>query len=764
MAFIDQHCIDCHQGDSAEAGLDLEKLSNDLNDAVALQTWVRIVDRVNYGEMPPPESSELTPSDRHGFNQVTSDWLIEFKSEQQKSAGRVPLRRLTNAQVERTLHDLMAIDIPLASLVPADPRTGGYTTIADGQPMSHFQLQSHLTIVDAALDYAFSRVDGSSDTDDATLDAERLVRRNSRQRCREPELIDGKAVTWSSGLIFYGRLPSTTSREDGWYEFTVRASAVKKPKELGVWCTVRSGKCISGAPLMSWIGAFEAENTPKERTYLAWLPKGHMLEIRPGDETLKDAKFSGGQVGTGEGGPQNVPGVALDWIKIQRVFPGGSVDDVRIRIFGVAADEFETVGKVRFSSGVAKAKAEQQIARFAELAFRRPLTKGQWQPYAEIFHELIASGEPPQDALKACYRAILCSPRFVYFYELPGELDSYAVANRLSYFLTGSMPDATLMKLAASDQLRNPQVLENQVERLLKTSRGNEFFHRFADEWLDLCDIAFTEPDRKLFSDFDQVVQNAMLAETRMYLADMLQRNASVAELIDSNHSFVNSRLARYYELEQPVQTDSLIKVALSPQDHRGGLMAQGSILKVTANGTNTSPVLRGLWLARRLLGETIPPPPAGVAAIEPDIRGATTIREQLEQHRDNANCASCHRKIDPPGFALEKFDPAGQFRTKYFRMDGGRPRPTVAIDTSYTLADGRDFADFEGFQELILADVHPIARNFVEHLLTFGTGAAPSFSDREPIRDIVNRCKDDDYGLRSLLVSTVTSPIFLKK
>ncbi len=769
--FLNQNCLDCHDGQDAEAGLDLNEFSRDLSDAEIMRKWVRVVDRVADREMPPRDSVEVEPTVRASFVDEASRWIVDFETQRYETVGRVPLRRLTHAQVERSLHDLLAIDLPLAELVPADPRTDGYTTIADGQPMSHFQLQSHLTIVDAALDNAFARAAESpqAEPEFRDLTARKLSRANPRQRCREPELIDDRAVVWMGGVTFYGRLPSTQASEDGWYEFTIRASALNVPDEHGVWCSVRSGECVSSAPLLNWIGAFEADEHEKEMKFVAWLPEGHMLEIRPADSTLKSAKFQGGQIGTGEGAPQNVSGVAIRDIQMNRIHPGGSVLDVRNRLFGDCRKSFLSSKRGALESENAKAEIDKQIAGFAERAFRRPITDDQAEAYASIFDKLLASGETPLESLKACYRAILCSPRFVYFQEPAGELDDFAIASRMSYLVTGSTPDDELLRVAKSDGLRDREVLAKQVNRLLGTTRGREFVNRFTDEWLDLVDINFTEPDRKLYRDFDQIVENSMLAETRTYIADMLEHDRSIARLVDSDYTFANSRLARFYELSAAVesdqlQSDAVQRVALRPEDHRGGIMAQGAILKVTANGTNTSPVLRGVWLARRLLGETIPPPPSGVSAIEPDIRGATTIREQLELHRDDVSCASCHRKIDPAGFALEKFDPAGRFRIKYVAMQGGKLVPKTPIDSSYVLADGRKFDDFDGFQDLLLTDVRPIARNFVEHLLTYGTGALPTFADRESIEKIVSQCADDDYGMRSLVVAAVTSPIFLSK
>jgi hypothetical protein len=321
-SFLATHCYDCHQGDEAEAGLDLASLDFQTDSADNFAKWVRIHDRVRDGEMPPPEASSVEPDEASQFLESSGQWLGDHQRRQHAENGRVRGRRLTNLQLERTLHDLLGIDIPLANQLPEDPRTGGFSTVADGQAMSHFQLERQLSVIDAALDEAFRRALGRADEWARHLDARTLSRTRPQSRTREPELIDGRAVTWSSNLIFYGRLPSTTARESGWHRFVIRAAALKSPADHGVWCTVRTGKCVSSAPLLAWVGAFEATAEPKEMTFEAWLPQGHMLEVRPGDQTLKMARFAGGQVGTGEGDPQNVPGVAIEWIKMERIHRG----------------------------------------------------------------------------------------------------------------------------------------------------------------------------------------------------------------------------------------------------------------------------------------------------------------------------------------------------------------------------------------------------------------------------------------------------------
>lgn len=762
--FVASQCYACHQGESAAAGLDLVSLSRDLGDDETFARWVRVLDRVQDGEMPPPDAWVPEDAETQAFLGEAGRWLREHQQREFAEAGRVRGRRLTNLQVERTLHDLLGIDIPLAESLPEEPRPHEFATVADGQPMSRFQLETHLAVVDAALDEAFRRALQPDDRWERKLDAKTLSRTRPQARTREPELIDGRAVTWSSRLIFYGRLPATTARENGWYRFTIRASALKSPAEHGVWCTVRSGPCVSSAPLLSWVGAFEATEQPGEWTFEAWMPRGHMLEVRPGDATLKMARFQGGQVGPGEGDPQDVPGVAIEWIRMERFYRGPEDDEVRRALFGdLPLVESQNGAGPHIQTDRPRQDAARLIHRFAERAFRRPVTQQELTPYVDLVVAAMDADESFPDALRGGYRALLCSPRFLYFQENVGDLDDHAVASRLSYFLWNSMPDEPLRRLAAERRLRDPQVLRQQVERMLDQRGERGFVEDLAAEWLDLRLIDETEPDRLLYPGFDVIVQHAMLDETHAFLETMLRENLSVRHVVRSDFTYLNSRLARHYQLDGDFD-DTMRRSPLNPASRRGGLLTQGSILKVTANGTTTSPVLRGVWVSERLLGEPIPPPPAGVPAIEPDIRGAQSIRDQLAKHRADESCAACHVKIDPPGFALENFDPAGVWRDHYPRVQGGRRSQGAPIDASFVLADGRAFDDIDSFRDLVLTDLHPLAHNVVEKLVAYGTGAPVALVDRDVVDQIVREAKAEDFGMRWLLHAVVASPIFLTK
>lgn len=763
-AFLKAHCLDCHTGKSAEAGFDLTTLGADLADKKTEHFWVRVFDRVQAGEMPPKDAERPPAAATKKFLQTTGAWIRAAQQARAAKIGRVQSRRLTRREVERSLHDLLGIDIPLADQLPEEARSAGFNTVADGQAMSHFQMERHLAVVDLALDEAFQRALSPQEPYQRAFGPDEIVRTDPKRRTREPEMLDGRAVTWSSGLIFYGRLPVTTAKESGWYRFKARVAGLNLPETGGVWTTVRTGLGVSSAPLLNWVTSFEAEQAAKEVEFEAWLPARHMLEIRPGDVTLKKARFAGGQVGAGEGTPQNVPGIAIEAISMERIHRGPTDEGIRQLLFGSLNVKPDKKGK---SFSVESKNPRQDIATllkaFARRVFRQPASDEQLASYVGIVRAACDEGVEFPQALRIGYRAMLCSPRFLYLTEEPGKLDDHAIAARLSYFLSGSTPDAELSSLADAGQLRQRDVLRRQVERLLAGERGRRFVADFAAQWLDLELIDFTEPDAKLFPDFDAIVQNSMLDETHAYLESMLRKNQSVARLVNSDHAFLNSRLARFYDIKG-VTGDEVRKVELEPDHHRGGVLTQGAILKVTANGSNTSPVVRGVWVSEKLMGVHIPPPPDNVPAIEPDIRGATSVREQLAKHRSQDTCASCHVKIDPPGFALENFDPAGRWREKYVLLAGGKRAQGPRIDASYVLPDGRKFKNVDDFRGLLASQPRPLAANLAEKLLTYGTGGPVSFADREAVERIVAAAAKEDFGFRTIVHEVVASNVFLSK
>lgn len=418
--------------------------------------------------------------------------------------------------------------------------------------------------------------------------------------------------------------------------------------------------------------------------------------------------------------------------------------------------------------------AQKLLAEFLPKLFRRPVSNVVQDQYLQLVRERLAAGDSFEMAMRAAYRNALVSPDFLYHIEPQVGIDQYAIACRLSYLLWNSMPDEQLTRQAAAGHLLLPEVLHSEVERLLADSRFDRFLDDFLGQWLRLREIAATDPDRKLYPEFSPYLQDAMLAETRAYVREMLQRDLDAANLIKSDFVMINQKLASHYSI--PDVTGSQIRRVPLPDDcPRGGLLTQASILKVTSNGTTTSPVPRGAFVMDRILGEPPEPPPANVAAIEPDVRGTTTIREQLEKHRDDTVCASCHRRMDPPGLALESFDVIGGFRKRYRSIGEGDQPPRGSIDpfigigfklgppvdTSGELPDGRHFASGEEYRSMIAADRRTLLKNLIRQLAVYATGRQVRFVDRPLIDQIVARTEARGGGVRTALHELIGSPLF---
>ena len=418
--------------------------------------------------------------------------------------------------------------------------------------------------------------------------------------------------------------------------------------------------------------------------------------------------------------------------------------------------------------------ADRLLASFLPKAFRRPVEADVRKGYVAKVEERLKAGDSFEFAMRWAYRAALCSPDFLYLVEPVVKLDNFALASRLSFFLWNSAPDARLTELAGSGKLRDAKTLRGEVERLLKDKKSERFVEDFLGQWLKLRAIAANDADKKLYPEFGPYLQDSMVAETRAYFRELLEKNLDARHLVRSDFVMVNEKLAKHYGIAG-VSGAQIRRVPLPADCPRGGFLTQGAILKITANGTTTSPVPRGAFVMDRLFGQPPEPPPPNVAAVEPDVRGATTIRELLDKHRNNAACASCHAKMDPPGFALESFDVIGGYRTRYRSIGEGDPAPRGAIDpfigisfklgpqvdASGALPDERKFADIREFQKLAAADSPLLLKNLAQQLAVYATGRGLAFSDRDAIAAIVASTQKQGGGVRTLVHELTQSRLF---
>jgi hypothetical protein len=415
--------------------------------------------------------------------------------------------------------------------------------------------------------------------------------------------------------------------------------------------------------------------------------------------------------------------------------------------------------------------AERLLRSFLKKAYRRPVAEADVRRFLALYDDQFKQGHGFTRSMLTAYTAVLTSPGFVFVDEKPGRLDDHALATRLALFLWNSTPDDRLRDLADRGELGKPEALRAQTERMLDDPKARRFVEAFSDYWLDLRKLDDTSPSSTLYNDYelDDPLKLAALEETRLFFAELVRADLPARNVVASDFTFLNERLGDHYGIGG-VSGVRFRKVRLPPDNVRGGLM--------TAYGTTTSPVLRGHWITERILGLEIPPPPPSVEAVEPDIRGAVTIRQQLDKHRANAGCAACHSKIDPPGFALESFDVMGGYRERYRAVSDKVPpvkghgmngqafqfHYALPVDSAGTLPDDRPFKDVRELKKLLAQDEAPLARNLVRQLTVYATGAPVRFSYREEVEKILAAAKPRQYGVRSLVHALVQSELFRKK
>jgi len=788
--FLVKHCLDCHGEDAAKARLRLDKLPPEFSAKEPSGSWGKVLDKLRAGEMPPEKRPRPAPAE---VRQV-QDWIragqVAADEAQQQAQGRVVLRRLNRVEYENTIHDLLGIDTRLQGLLPEDESVGGFDNNARALRLSAVHLERYLETADLALDDAIC-----NDRDPPeTLRKKYRFRFKGNGQAAWTLSKDDYEVFFMAGSIAYS-LRDFAAPRDGRYRVRIHAFAYQSEQPVtmrvgaGDIYALNGTSATAGDVTRHLVGYFDV---PPDKAnvveFVDWFHPNDTIRIDPYNTLRNYADLSQYRNGKIDMAEYTGPGLAVGEIEIEGPLVERWPPESHRRLLGslpmVAVPGAKTKRKYRMdpprplfvvSSPEPAENAERILRKFLPRAFRRPVTDAEVKPFVALVQSRLKEGYTFEEALRVGLKAVLCSSEFLYLKEKPGRLDGFALASRLSYFLWTSMPDGELLDLAAKGTLVEPAVLRKQVERMLRDPKAHRFTENFLGQWLGLRDIGATMPDPTLYPEYDELLKVSSVQETESFFEELLKTDLSLLNLVDSDFSMLNERLAWHYGIPG-VKGQEFRKVKLPRESGRGGLLTQASVHKVTANGTTTSPVLRGAWVLKNIIGQPAPPPPADVPAIEPDIRGAVTIREQLAKHRQNASCASCHAKIDPPGFALECFDPIGGRRDSYratvgelvfvdvakgWRIGFHKGRP---VDASGELANGKRFRDITEFKRILLEDKDQIARNLTEKLLVYATGSVIRPADRAAVEAIVTRARAGNYGLRSVVHEVVQSPIFLNK
>ncbi len=748
--FLQQHCIGCHGPDTAKAGLRLDTLPPDFADPEKARPWLKVLDRLRAGDMPPKTRTRPPEADTRQAVTFLHDNLLAADRKTQPPAGSLVLRRLNRVQYENTVRDLLDIDLELRDRLPPDTRAFGFDNVGSALSLSSAQLETYLDAADAALDAAIVNRPRPAGIKQRTSGLEALTQYSIRQH--------GALLELEEAAVGFGRLEFYPHRnpipEDGRYR--VRASVFtykspEKPVELYVRMRHVAGDRV--------IGYYEAPpDVPGVIEFVTTLKKGSYVVF--GTPTLKYLQ----RVPNPADRPG--PGVGVQWVEIEGPLYDSWPPTSHKRLFGdlPLAPVMRGSRILTVQPRDPPTDAERLLTDFMRRAYRRPVAPKEIEPVLALVKQHLADKKNSfEEAMRVGCKAILCSPHFLFFQEKRGEPDDFALASRLSYFLWNTLPDEELLRVAAAGELRQPATMRAQVERLLNHPKSAGFVRTFLAQWLDLRNIDATTPDPKLYPEFDTALQTAMVKEVQLYFEEMLRRDLSVTNVVASDFTFLNERLATHYGIAG-VRGPTMRRVAVPPESHRGGILTMAAILKVTANGSYTHPVHRGVWVLRNIVGRPPDPPPPNAGAVEPDLRGAKTIREQLDAHRKVASCASCHLKIDPPGFALENFDVAGGWREQYRILKGpnlAMSKQGPRVEAAYELADGRAFQNVDGLKKLLLEDKDQLARCLTEKLLIYGTGRGLHYADRAVVDEIVARGRERGYGLRSLIHDVVQSRLF---
>lgn len=775
-SFFAEHCLRCHDGQKQKGDFRLDTLAREFGETQTAERWAEVVFRMNSGEMPPRAEKQPTPEELGRVVEWLNARLKEGEATRMAKRGPVAHYRLSREEYAATVRDLLGVtfDVNLPGTFNEDPRWHGFERIGAMLSLSPSHVDRYFKAAETVLERAFpaSPVPAVK----RTADAVEMRHRHERKRLEALGIADKvRAVIWPGGSLdgfrgyWFGQV-----RESGVYRARVRLSGLPgldgRAPHLSVWHT-QLKRSVFDEDIIA------PEDKPVVVEFETFLEMPAELDFanelsgafnKTGNHTL-NVLNNGGSIFTHskETRRLNPTGYKLFDDDGRAIHPLLIVDSVEWE--GPLTSEAD----LRNRAGLVPAKEDLTEARaclkkFAGLAWRRPASDAEVERYAAVADREMAAGEKFPAAYRAAMVGVLTSKNFYYLVEgSPGgrrdTVNDWELASRLSYFLWGSMPDEALFSAAQAGTLREPEVLRSQLRRMLDDAKVARFTEAFPRQWLQLHRVGMFPPDPKLYPDYDLWLEKSMVLETTGYFAEVFAKNLPLREFLASDWTMVNPRLAAFYKLPA-LGASGFQRVTLRPQDHRGGLLTHASVLMLSSDGTRHRPVHRGVWVSEAIFGKTPPPPPPNVEPLSPTPSDApkATVRQQIEAHATHATCASCHRKIDPLGFAFEHYDAIGQWRTEEHVTAGKGGNPPV--NASGRMPDGRAFAGPEDFKALMVQDADRFAEAFVEQLATFALRRVMTLDDRAQISTIAGGTKAAGHPLRDVIEQLVMSPLFQKR
>lgn len=735
--FLKQYCLDCHTGERAKAGFALDGYKNESQARKDLKNWAVIQHVIAAGEMPPPDSKKPKPSKED--KEFVLAWIqntltkADCSPDKPKDPGRVTIRRLNRAEYNNTIRDLCGVDFKPANDFPADDVGYGFDNIGDVLSFQPILLEKYLAAADRILKTALTLPELPK-SDKQTFRPQQITTlpRTAKSRTVEPNGREINRIVFSSEG--FASLPQNHHfTADGEYLLRFRG-----------WGTNVGGEYprvvirVDGTDIQTF--SVEADQTkPQVYETRGQFSRGAKRIAVAYTNEFTDVNKKSREFG-------------LEYIEVEGPFNASPLpESPSVKLLLVARSNETTDGRQA---------AEKVLATFARRAYRRPVKPDEVARLMKLFDLASAQGEPFEKALQLPMRAVLVSPHFLYRIEEdpknPNDiriLNDFELATRISYFLWSSMPDEELFATAEKQQLRNPDVLEAQVKRMLTDPKAKALSENFAGQWLQLRMLSALTPDTGYFPAWNEGLKAAMVREAELYFEHIVQNNRSILEFLDSNYTFVNAQLAKHYGISG-ISGNEFQKVTL-PDTRRGGVITMASILTVTSNPTRTSPVKRGKWILENILGTPPPPPAPDVPELPPTGQLKGTLRQQMEQHRTDPSCAVCHAKLDPLGFGLENFDGIGGWRT----YDNKQP-----IDATGELPGGEKFSGPAELRKVLLNKSDLFRRCFAEKLLTYALGRGLEYYDKCAVDEIVASTKAHNDTFSALVLAIVKSDPFQKR
>jgi len=767
VAFVQKHCVFCHNETKHEGELRLDQLSDVPALLKSRKIAEKMLDRLQAGEMPPEDKPQPSVEEVNAFVTLVNGVFEQADREAPPDPGRVTVRRLNRAEYTNTIRDLIVVDFDPTADFPSDDIGHGFDNIGDVLTVSPVLMERYLAAAESISQRAITPVPPNPPVRAmAARYTEPATKMEGQFRTITPEMKDSPVDAGPVHTLF-------VIDPEGEHIAKVRVYAEttgKLPVKISILAcgagndvgpkaatdaelATLAGPAVDGLKPLVILQTFEV--TSRDRN----APQIFQAKFPP-TPGLKRIAIAVQKWPEGEPAPK----VYLEWIVLDG--PMDTRPATQRRLLACTADAPQPQ------------QTREVLTRLMRKAFRRPPTDVETERLAKLVQTMVDGGEKWEAAIQRALQAILVSPKFLFRLELddrpdapePRAIGEYELASRLSYFLWSSMPDDELLDLAGKQQLSAN--LEPQVRRMLQDLKSQALVDNFAMQWLQLRRLKQFAPDATLFPAFNEPLRQAMLKETELFFATIIKEDRSVLELLDSDFTFMNQTLARHYGIAdtagnkvgakadrpngQPFKDETFVRVNVAGTE-RGGLLTQAGILTVTSNPTRTSPVKRGRWVLEQILGTPPPPPPANVPELAEGSKAALTgtLRQRMEQHRANPNCANCHARMDPIGFAFENYDAIGAWRTK----DGEFP-----IESAGKLAYGRAFQDAAELKVLLKEKKELVRRCVAEKLLIYALGRGLEYSDRPTLARLQSAIATDDRFSKVILEIVNSDPFRMRR